>query len=126
MRHSVLGAAVLFAALAASSCYKEPGIAPKRDGKSLFYNFGGCSNCHRVNNEKLVGPGLAGTSKIHSEAWLGKWLSSPEKTWEENDAETQEMRTRLGEEKKSKPGMKLAREFEKGDVDALVGYLKTL
>ncbi|MBI5179315.1 MAG: cytochrome c [Nitrospinae bacterium] len=109
-----------------AACSQSTEVEFKRDGKSLYYNFGGCANCHRTNDQKLVGPGLAGVSKIHTEAWLKKWLKDPKKTWEENDAETQEMRKRLGEEKKSSPGMKLMHPLEDEEVDGLVEFLKTL
>jgi mono/diheme cytochrome c family protein len=127
MRHHTVFVFLLAAGFTASSCANGGEESRfKRDGKSLFYNFGGCSTCHRVNADKLVGPGLAGVSKIHSDAWLKKWLKFPEKTWEENDPETAEMRARLGEGKKSKPGMKLVREFSDEEIDALVDFMKTL
>ena len=123
-------AAAVFALLIAA-CSPE-GMAPapdyKPDGKVIFNNAakGNCIACHRVTAEKYVGPGLAGTGKIHSRAWLEKWLADPQKTWDENDPETREMRKRLGAESRKFTGMKLPNYLQNPERAALADYLMTL
>ncbi len=45
-------------------------------GKQAFESK--CLACHSVGQGKKLGPDLAGVSKRRSEAWLAKWLKSPE------------------------------------------------
>jgi len=106
----------------------QPGVEKHADGRSVFFNRarGGCSVCHKINDKKLVGPGLAGTSRLHTDEWLRKWLKDPRKVWEENDPETQAMKKRLGREKRKKSAMKLTRSLSDSDIEALIEYLKTL
>jgi cytochrome c2 len=105
---------------------REPGA--KLSGKTVFFNrtMGGCDVCHRISEKKFVGPGLAGISKRVSGNWLKKWLKNPKEVWKENDPETAAMKKRLGEESKSKPGMRLIRPLTNEEIDALVKYLSTL
>ncbi len=102
--------------------------AYKPSGKMIFNNAakGACINCHRVTDQKFVGPGLAGTGKLHTREWLAKWLTDPQKAWEENDAETLEMKKRLGAETRKFTGMKLPRPLDEYERNALVDYLMTL
>ena len=45
-------------------------------GKELFEN--NCKQCHNVNAESLVGPGLAGVrQRTPGEEWLQKWIKNP-------------------------------------------------
>jgi len=105
---------------------REPGA--ELSGKTVFFNrtMGGCDVCHRISEKKFVGPGLAGISKRVSRSWLKKWLKNPKEVWKENDPETAAMKKRLGEESKSKPGMRLIRSLTNEEIDALVEYLSTL
>jgi len=113
-----------------SACSGGGGIKPgaKLSGKTVFFNrtMGGCDVCHRISEKKFVGPGLAGISKRFSRNWLKKWLKNPKEVWKENDPETAAMKKRLGEESKSKPGMRLIRSLTNEEIDALVEYLSTL
>ncbi len=97
-------------------------------GKALFNNKkkGGCKTCHKITAKKLVGPGLKGVMGKHSEGWMHKWLTDPKKTWEENDSETAEMKTRLKRVGKKKTRMKVKGKLSSADVDNLIAYLKTL
>jgi len=97
-------------------------------GKALFGNKkkGGCKTCHKTTAKKLVGPGLKGIMSKHSDGWMKKWLANPQKTWEENDKETAEMKTRLKRVGKKKTRMKTKGKLSGADVDDLVAYLKTL
>lgn len=51
-----------------------------------------CKACHKLDEKASVGPGLKGVTARRTEAWLTKWLTDSQKTWEENDAETKELR----------------------------------
>ncbi len=89
-----------------------------------------CKICHKLTEKKKVGPGLKGVTKKRSEAWLIKWMTNSQKTWEENDAETQEMKkwpTMYG--KKSRDGkpktkMKGYGKLSDQEVADLIAFLK--
>lgn len=124
-----LAVAVFALALAACSADEQkPAADHKPDGKFIFNNAakGDCIACHRVTAEKFAAPGLAGTGKIHSRAWVEKWLADPQKVWAENDAETVELKKRLGAESRKFTGMKMIRRLEDAERAALVDYLMTL
>lgn len=127
MRH--LAAAVFALILAACSAGERKLSADyKPDGKYIFNNAakGDCIACHRVTAEKFVGPGLAGLGTLHSRAWVEKWLADPQKVWDENDAETREMRKRLGAETRKFTAMKIIRQLQDAERAALTDYLMTL
>lgn len=44
------------------------------NGEKLF--FRNCSSCHYPENNLLVGPGLANSTKNHSKIWLYKWTTN--------------------------------------------------
>lgn len=118
-------------ALALTACSAGERISSagyKPDGKYIFNNAskGNCITCHRVTAEKYVGPGLAGSGTLHSRAWMDKWLTDPQKVWEENDAETAEMRKRLGAESRKFTAMKVIRPLVDAERAALIDYLMTL
>lgn len=127
MRYRAL-AVLALALFACSAGGPKPAADQKPDGKYVFNNAakGNCIACHRVTAEKYVGPGLAGLGTRHSRAWLEKWLIDPQKVWDENDAETLEMRKRLGAESRKFTGMKVLRPLEAADRAALADYLLTL
>lgn len=97
-------------------------------GKSIYENkkAGNCKMCHKTTKKKLVGPGLEGVSARHSDGWMKKWLKDPQATWEENDAETHELKKQMKKEKRKKTAMKLKRKLSDEEIDNLVAYLKTL
>lgn len=117
---------ITLAACSAGERKPVTGYAP--DGKYIFNNAakGNCISCHRVTAEKYVGPGLAGSGALHTRAWLDTWLTDPQKTWEENDPETREMRKRLGAESRKYTAMKVIRPLEDAERAALIDYLITL
>lgn len=84
-----------------------------------------CKTCHKLTEKKKVGPGLKGVTKKRSEAWLAKWLKDPQKTWEENDAETQDLKkwkkSRTGKKKTTMKGYKKLTDQE---IDDLIAFLK--
>jgi nitrite reductase (NO-forming) len=44
-----------------------------------------CLACHSIGQGKKLGPDLAGVTKLRNDAWLTKWLTSPEKMLAEDD-----------------------------------------
>ena len=82
-----------------------------------------CKTCHKLTEKKKVGPGLKGVTKRRSEAWLVKWLSDPQKTWKENDKETQDLKKwKKGRDKKPKTAMKIKLTSEQ--VADVIAFLK--
>jgi len=96
------------------------------EGQSIFNGSAGCSVCHKANDDKLVGPGLAGNAKLHTDAWLMKWLADPQKTWAENDPETKAMKKRLGKLDAEKTAMKRRKFLSQDEIKLVIAYLKTL
>lgn len=127
MRHLAAAVFALFL-VACSPGGMIPASNYKPDGKFIFNNAakGDCIACHRVTAEKFVGPGLAGLGTLHSRAWVEKWLADPQKVWDENDAETLEMRKRLGAETRKFTAMKMMRPLQDAERAALADYLMTL
>jgi len=95
-------------------------------GKEVFNGSAGCHSCHKTTGQKSVGPGLAGNAKLHTDEWQAKWLGDPQKTWEENDAETQDLKKRTGKSGEAKTAMKKRKNLSDEDLKALIAYLKSL
>lgn len=51
-------------------------VAMAKDGK-LVYELK-CASCHKLTEEKLVGPGWAGVSKKHAPEWLMNFITDPD------------------------------------------------
>jgi len=84
-----------------------------------------CKACHAITDKKVLGPGLAGTMKMHSEEWMKAWLADPQKTWEDGSAETKELIDRVKGKKKTK--MKIKGGGLKGaELTDVIDYMKTL
>lgn len=65
-----------------------------------------CKACHKLDEKAVVGPGLKGVTSRHSDEWLTKWILDSQKTWEENDADTQKLKTwKPGKDKAPKTSM---------------------
>jgi len=83
-----------------------------------------CKKCHNMDAKKKVGPGLEGITKKRSDAWMTKWLVDPDKTWEENDAETQAMKKDAGKEAAKKTSMKIGAKLTEADAADIIAYMK--
>ena len=84
-----------------------------------------CKVCHKLTAKNKVGPGLKGVTSRRSEGWLAKWLGDPKKTWEENDAETQEMRKwKKSRVKAKKTKMKMKKTPSGQEVADIIAFLK--
>ncbi len=94
-------------------------------GANLFYGSARCKTCHRIDADKLVGPGLAGVKDRHSEAWLKQWIANPQAVWTANNAEVQELKWRVGKSSKPKTAMAPAR-LTDGEIDDIIAFLQTL
>ncbi|MDH5541405.1 MAG: cytochrome c [Nitrospinota bacterium] len=92
-------------------------------GEELFKKK--CAACHNINDKAKVGPGLAGITKRHTDAWLTKWIADPQAVWKENDKETQELKSRMKDgAKRDKTKMKL--KIDSNSIPDIIDYLKTL
>lgn len=114
----------VFAALAIAAGAAWGADAAK--GKEVFNGPAACGECHKTTAQKSGGPGLAGTARRHSDEWLMRWLKEPKKTWQENDAETAEMKKRLGLQNAERPGMKVRKNLSDEELADLIEYLHTL
>jgi cytochrome c2 len=52
-------------------------------GETIFKN--NCTTCHATSTEVVVGPGLAGVTKRHNEAWLLSWIRNSQKMVQSGD-----------------------------------------
>jgi len=66
-------ASILFSSLILLSSFG----AVAQDGEKLFKQ--NCSSCHRIDDQKVVGPGLAGIEdRAPSREWIVKWVQDPD------------------------------------------------
>ncbi len=66
-------ASILFSSLILLSSFG----AFAQDGEKLFKQ--NCSSCHRIDGQKVVGPGLAGIEdRAPSREWIVKWVQNPD------------------------------------------------
>lgn len=66
-------ASILFSSLILLSSFG----AFAQDGEKLFKQ--NCSSCHRIDDQKVVGPGLAGIEdRAPSREWIVKWVQDPD------------------------------------------------
>ena len=65
-----------------------PSDPPAVQGKANFESK--CLACHSVGQGRKLGPDLAGVTKRRADAWLSRWLKSPEKMLE-TDADAKAM-----------------------------------
>jgi len=95
-------------------------------GKKLFYsNTFKCKACHKLTEREKVGPGLKGITSKRSEGWLVKWLADSRKVWEENDAETQDMKKwKKGRSKAKKTRMTMRRNPSSEEIADIIAFLK--
>ncbi len=113
-----------FLALIMAVAFAGVGYAGDTGSGAKLWKSKKCKNCHKISAKKKVGPGLAGVTERRSEEWLKKWLSDPQATWEENDAETQDLKKwKKGADKSKKTKMKIPK-LSEGEIDDLLAYIK--
>ena len=123
MKMLVLTIAMAFALVMGISAVAMAGDAEK--GKSVFNGAGKCKACHKTDDKKLVGPGLAGVSKLYDDAWLKGWILDPQGVWAAGDPKVEDMKKRLNKTGKPKTAMAPGK-ISPEDADDIVAYLKTL
>ncbi|VAX24025.1 Cytochrome c2 [hydrothermal vent metagenome] len=119
---------ILVMAVVCTLVFSVSGVAMAGDtakGEAIFKKKK-CKQCHNFTEKKKVGPGLKGVTSRHSEGWLVKWLMNPQKTWAENDAETQELRKwRADRAKAKKTRMKIKKPpLTEEETKDLIAFLK--
>jgi cytochrome c2 len=117
---TVLATIFAFAFIIASS---NMAFADVAKGKKVFSKK--CKTCHSTGTKKKMGPGLKGIKDRHSDAWLKKWIANSQKTWAENDKETQELKSRV-KKGKTRKKTKMKVKLKAGQVDDVIDYIKTL
>lgn len=58
-------------------------IHAQKSGKSIFEAR--CASCHKISNQKLVGPGLANVNKRRDQKWLVKFIRNSQKLIKEGN-----------------------------------------
>ena len=113
-----------FLALIVAFAFAGVSYAGDADNGASLWKSKKCKNCHKMSEKKKVGPGLAGVTGKRSEAWMKKWLADPQAVWEENDAETQELRKwKKGADTAKKTKMKI-KKLSDSEIDDLIAYMK--
>jgi cytochrome c2 len=123
MKGTIIGILAAFAIVFCVSTSAFAGDAAK--GKALFDGAGKCKTCHKTDDKKLVGPGLAGVKAKHSEAWLKKWIANPQEVWASDDADVKDLKKRVNKEGKPKTAMAPGK-LSEGDIDDIVAFINTL
>lgn len=82
LKHNMKFAAILLLILPFLSSSKLSAQSP---GETLFKT--NCAACHRMDDQKLVGPGLAGINNKRSEEWLLKWIRNSQELIKSGDAD---------------------------------------
>lgn len=104
-------------------------FADSKIGKELFENknSGNCTTCHKINEDKKVGPGLKGIMKRYeaNREFLENFLLDPKGMWDSNDPLIEDMKKRM--DRVGKPiRMKYKGKLNKEQVDHIIDYLETL
>ncbi len=96
-------------------------------GQEYFESMNGgfCTSCHRVDGNKLVGPGLRDVTRRHTDEWLKDFLSDLQGTWKADHPETLELKKRVRKTRVPVTACK-KNPMEPGTLDDLIAYLKTL
>jgi protein SCO1/2 len=104
------------ARVTAKSYARVPGISAPGPGQKVYRQK--CAACH-VRGGEGVGPDLTGVVARRGEAWLSRWIQSPEAMAREGDPAARELRARS--EPVRMPNLGLS----PGEVRAVIEYLKT-
>ncbi len=55
-----------------------------QDGERIFKAT--CAACHKITNQRLIGPGLANIQEKHTIEWFGKFVNSSQSVIKSGDA----------------------------------------
>ncbi|MBI3581323.1 MAG: cytochrome c [Nitrospinae bacterium] len=87
-RSVLLPAAVV---LCVTTAARAEGPSSAEDGRQLYNKH--CKQCHKLTEQLLVGPGLAGITKRRTEEWMDKWIASPKAVMASKDPVAEELRS---------------------------------
>ncbi len=123
MKGTIIG---ILAAFAIVFCVSTSAFAADPEsGTAIFNGKGKCKTCHKNDEKKLVGPGLAGVKTRHPEAWMKKWITNPQEVWAADDADVQELKKRVNKVGKPKTAMAPGKLTE-GEIDDVIAFITTL
>ncbi|MDO1447980.1 cytochrome c [Rhodocytophaga aerolata] len=78
-----------------------------------------CAVCHKLNNEVLIGPGLAGINQKHPQEWLVKWIKNSQKVIESGDKYAVELFNKY-----NKVPMPAYENFSDDEIKAILAYIE--
>lgn len=99
---------------------RDPGsadTASAEKGKEIFNNQ--CSICHTIGGGKKIGPDMKGVTERRPREWLVKYISNPEKMFEEGDPIAKKLMEESGGVKM--PNLGLSEE----QVSDVLAYIKS-
>lgn len=86
-------------------------------GKAIVTDMAKCGMCHKLTDEKLIGPGLKGITDRRTEDWIKNMVKDPT-GWVEKDPDAK----KLFEEYNKVPMTHI--ELSDGDIDNVLAFLK--
>jgi len=88
----ISGSILLPAAIVLSftTAARAEGPPSAEEGRRLYNK--NCKQCHKLTEQLLVGPGLAGVTKRRTEEWMDKWIASPKAVMASKDPTAEELR----------------------------------
>ena len=115
------------AVLFASAFWLPAAWADADAGKAYFTSIegGNCKSCHYTNDRRMVGPGLADVTRLHTEEWLHLWLKDPQGTWQAEHPETLDLKSRTRKQR-SRATSCVKKPMTDEQMDDLLDFLKTL
>src|SRR5688572_18701885 len=89
------------------------------DGKAIFK--ANCATCHKLNDQRLTGPGLAGVAtRVPGDDWLKKWIENPTAMVNSGDAYANKIFNENNKSVMTAFGGILSSE----EIDAVIAYIK--
>jgi mono/diheme cytochrome c family protein len=101
----------------ASSATATASNADLETGKRLYST--NCAVCHKLNNEVLIGPGLAGINQKHSQDWLVSWIKNSQKVIESGDKYGVELFNKF-----NKVPMPAYENFSDDEIKSILAYIE--
>lgn len=93
------------------------GAGDAEAGKAIVTDMAKCGMCHKLTDEKLIGPGLKGVTDRRTDDWIKNMVKDPV-GWVEKDADAK----KLFEEFNKVPMTHI--ELSDADIDNVVAFLK--
>ncbi len=103
--------------LMAGMLFSSVSIAQDK-GKEIYEK--NCAICHKLSEEKLVGPGLKGMSERHDNAWLKKFITASQDMVKAGDAKAVQIFNENG-----KIPMPDHKSLSDDDLNQLISYIDT-